>query len=140
MTNQLPDHLRRSGWLAPSVASSLTSAGVPIPTADYLTSAFDASAWETAAAATQELTALFSDARFADTATFGPLLVPNPQLFDVRRPCPATFAATNLKSRNQNSVTNASELHAITAPTVRHGACLSPSPPKPGWRWEAMMP
>ena len=88
MSNQLPDHLRHSGWLAPSVASSLTSAGVPLPTADYLTSAFDASAWEAAAAATQELTALFSDAHFADTATFGPLLVPNPQLFDVRPPLP----------------------------------------------------
>ena len=94
MTNQLPDHLRRSGWLAPSVASSLTSAGIPIPTADYLTSAFDASAWEAAAAATQELTALFSDARFADTATFGPLMAYIAEndvadiLADVRPPLP----------------------------------------------------
>ncbi|MGI5458724.1 hypothetical protein ACQEWB_37240 [Streptomyces sp. CA-249302] len=77
--------LAESGWNAcESVREGVRRAGLPLPTADYLERAFDTPRWERARRAVEALTAHFRDARFADEAVFGILLVPDPDKLDTR--------------------------------------------------------
>lgn len=87
-----PSHLQQlavSGWVTQSsVANHLFSQGVPVPNQEYLTTAFGASVWEDVDKACALLAQHFSGCQFAESVTFGPLLVPNPRLFDVRSAAP----------------------------------------------------
>ena len=83
------EYLANSGWVAhTSVANHLLSHGVPVPNQDFLTIAFDPSVWEDVEKACGLLADHFRKCRFAESVTFGPLLVPNPRLFDVRSAAP----------------------------------------------------
>ncbi|MCD7441132.1 hypothetical protein K4B79_23255 [Streptomyces lincolnensis] len=77
--------LAASGWnTCESVREGLLRAGLPVPTADYLKKAVPAARWERARRATEALREQFQEARFADEATFGVLLVPDPDKLDTR--------------------------------------------------------
>ncbi len=79
------EFLSNSGWVASeSIAETLTECGIPVPDRNYLAQAFDASVWDETGEACALLKAHFKDCRYADTAVYGPLLVPNPKRFDVR--------------------------------------------------------
>lgn len=77
--------LANSGWnTCDSVREGVDKAGLPVPTATYLKKAFTAEQWERAHQAITLLSAHFGNARFADAATFGVLLVPDPDKLDTR--------------------------------------------------------
>jgi hypothetical protein len=77
--------LADSGWnTCDSVREGIEEAGLPVPTAKYLKKAFTAEQWKRAHRATDALSAHFANARFADTATYGVLLVPDPDKLDTR--------------------------------------------------------
>ncbi|MGH3769194.1 MAG: hypothetical protein ACRDS0_17505 [Pseudonocardiaceae bacterium] len=77
--------LADSGWnTCDSVREGVERAGLPAPTAKYLKETFTAAQWERAHQAVGALSAHFADTRFADAATFGVLLVPNPDKLDTR--------------------------------------------------------
>lgn len=77
--------LADSGWnTCDSVREGVEKAGLPVPTAKYLKKAFTAEQWERAHRATDALSAHFANARFADAASFGVLLVPDPDKLDTR--------------------------------------------------------
>lgn len=79
--------LAESGWTTcGSVREGLTRLGLPVPTADYLRTAFKSSHWERASLATRALRGHFASAKFADQATFGLVLVPDPKKLDTRGP------------------------------------------------------
>jgi hypothetical protein len=78
--------LATSGWArCPSVAQAVDRAGLPAITARFLDDAFSAAQWRAAERATVALTEQFKYARFAEEATFGVLLVPDPQKLDTRQ-------------------------------------------------------
>jgi len=87
-----PSHLQQlavSGWVTQnSVANHLFSRGVPVPNQEYLTEVFAPSVWDEVEKACALLTHHFRQCRSAESVTFGPLLVPNPQLYDVRSAAP----------------------------------------------------
>ena len=77
--------LSKSGWVScPSISNALLEHGLPIPDQDYLSAAFDESAWDEAEVACERLREHFSGERYSDAAVYGALLVPNPERFDVR--------------------------------------------------------
>lgn len=79
------EFLSTSGWVtSPSIVNALSEHGLPIPDHNYLLTAFDGSIWNEAEIACKRLRQHFADERYADTAVYGPLLVPNPKRFDVR--------------------------------------------------------
>jgi hypothetical protein len=79
--------LAGSGWSrCHSVARAVGGAGLPAVTARYLRDAFPATQWKAAEAATAALREHFHAARFAEEATFGVLLVPDPAKLDTRQP------------------------------------------------------
>jgi hypothetical protein len=78
--------LASSGWArCPSVAQAVAQAGLPAITARFLDDAFSAAQWKAAERATVALAEHFKHARFAEEATFGVLLVPDPQKLDTRQ-------------------------------------------------------
>ena len=80
------DHLANSGWTAfASVRSVLSDSGAPLPDEDFLRGAFAPSVWEEVDHACELLESRFRDCRYSDSVSYGPLLVPNPALLDVRR-------------------------------------------------------
>lgn len=84
------EYLATSGWVAnSSVANHLFNQGIPVPNREFLLAAFGQSVWEEVGNASRLLSNHFRKCRFAESVTFGPLLVPNPQLFDVRGVLPS---------------------------------------------------
>jgi hypothetical protein len=82
---ELIETLAVSGWVrCLSIRKGLEQAGLPVPNADYLSKAFSATVWRRAERASAALQAQFADARFADQAVFGLLLVPDPARLDTR--------------------------------------------------------
>ena len=80
------DHLATSGWTAfASVRSVLSDSGVPLPDGDFLHEVFAPSVWKEVDHACELLESRFRDCRYSDSVSYGPLLVPNPALLDVRR-------------------------------------------------------
>ena len=80
------DRLANSGWTAfASVRSVLSDSGAPLPDEDFLRGAFAPSVWEEVDHACELLRSRFRDCRYSDSVSYGPLLVPNPRLLDVRR-------------------------------------------------------
>ena len=67
---------------------ALVERGLPIPDRDYLSTAFDESVWQDARASCGRLSEHFAKARYSGSAVYGPLLVPNPERFDVRAALP----------------------------------------------------
>ena len=81
--------LSESGWArSPSIRGALVERGLPIPDRDYLSTAFDESVWQDARASCGRLSEHFAKARYSGSAVYGPLLVPNPERFDVRAALP----------------------------------------------------
>lgn len=77
--------LERSGWnRCESIRTGLEKAGLPVPNRRYLEKAFSAKQWKRAQELVERLRAHFRAARFADAATFGVLLVPDPAKLDTR--------------------------------------------------------
>ncbi|KQM05130.1 hypothetical protein FF86_101980 [Frankia sp. CpI1-P] len=77
--------LARSGWnTCESVREGTERAGLPVPSAEYLRDAFTPDQWDRARRATVALSTHFADARFADAAVYGILLVPDPGRLDTR--------------------------------------------------------
>ncbi|WP_394825644.1 hypothetical protein [Pendulispora albinea] len=82
---ELIAELVESGWnTCRSIRDGLTRAGLPLPTAAYLRRTFTRSEWERAARAVEALREHFEDAKFADQASFGILLVPDHEKLDTR--------------------------------------------------------
>lgn len=83
--NEQIELLVKSGWnTCASVREGLGAAGLPVPTAAYLEKAISAKRWKRARRAVDALRGHFKDARFADEATYGVLLVPDPAKLDTR--------------------------------------------------------
>ena len=81
--------LSEGGWArSPSIRDALVERGLPIPDRDYLSTAFDESVWQDARASCGRLSEHFAKARYSGSAVYGPLLVPNPERFDVRAALP----------------------------------------------------
>jgi len=77
--------LAKSGWnCCSSIREGLKKVNLPVPTATYLEAAFTSKQWTRAYQATSALRDHFKDARYSDEATFGILLVPDPNKFDSR--------------------------------------------------------
>jgi hypothetical protein len=77
--------LARSGWnTCDSVREGVARAGLPVPTAQYLKKTFPTATWKAMDRAVAALRERFVDARFADEAVFGALLVPDPTKIDTR--------------------------------------------------------
>jgi hypothetical protein len=77
--------LAASGWnRCDSIRDGLERADLPVPTAKYLESRFTAAQWKLASHAAQNLREHFQHARYAEEATFGVLLVPDPGKLDTR--------------------------------------------------------
>lgn len=77
--------LAESGWnTCGSVREGVEEAGLPVPTAAYLRRTFDKTHWQRVDQAVAALRAHFADARFSGEATFGALLVPDPDKLDTR--------------------------------------------------------
>ncbi|MFZ5889622.1 MAG: hypothetical protein ACOY0T_01025 [Myxococcota bacterium] len=88
-TDELISHLAASGWNScESIRKALQKAKLPVPTAKYLQTAFPQKAWRRAHEAVEALREHFAEARFADRATFGVLLVPDPKKLDTRGAIP----------------------------------------------------
>jgi hypothetical protein len=79
--------LAASGWSqCRSVAEAVVRAGLPRVTTRYLGKAFSADQWAAAEDAVACLREHFAAARFAEEATYGVILVPDPAKLDMRRP------------------------------------------------------
>ncbi|GHH09078.1 hypothetical protein [Streptomyces lanatus] len=77
--------LAESGWnTCDSVREGVKRAGLPLPTPAYLKRAIDTARWNRAERAVAALRDHFKDARFADEAVYGVLLVPDPDKLDTR--------------------------------------------------------
>jgi hypothetical protein len=77
--------LAESGWnTCGSVREGVAKVGLPVPTAAYLRRTFDERHWQQVDGAVDALYAHFAGVRFADDATFGALLVPDPDKLDTR--------------------------------------------------------
>lgn len=84
--------LAGSGWVrCASIRRGLESAGLSVPSAQYLARAFSRRDWARAHRALEALRAHFAEARGFDAAAFGALLVPNPRKLDTRRALPASI-------------------------------------------------
>ncbi|AYD89982.1 hypothetical protein D5R93_08005 [Actinomyces lilanjuaniae] len=79
------DYLAASGWVKqPSMAHLLLDNGVPLPTREFLHDAFEPAAWAEADKVCRHLEQQFRDCNFSQSVVWGPLLVPRPDLLDVR--------------------------------------------------------
>jgi hypothetical protein len=77
--------LAKSGWnCCSSIREGLRKVNRPVPAVTYLEAAFTSKQWTRAYQATSALRNHFKDARSIDQATFGILLVPDPNKFDTR--------------------------------------------------------
>lgn len=77
--------LAESGWNScDSIRKALQRVKLPIPTAKYLETTFPSKIWKRARESVDMLRKHFEAARFADQATFGLLLVPDPSKLDTR--------------------------------------------------------
>ncbi len=77
--------LAKSGWNSSrSICEGLKKVNLPAPTAGYLESAFSSEQWAQAYHATTALRDHCKNARYADQAIFGVLLVPDPNKLDTR--------------------------------------------------------
>jgi hypothetical protein len=75
----------KSGWNSSrSICEGLKKVNLPAPTAGYLESAFASEQWARAYHATTALRDHCKNARYADQAIFGVLLVPDPNKLDTR--------------------------------------------------------
>jgi hypothetical protein len=78
-----------SGWnRCGSIRDTLERLDLPVPTAEYLRSRFPAAQWKRAAQSAQDLRHHFRGAGHVDEATFGVLLVPDPDKLDTRTAVP----------------------------------------------------
>lgn len=114
--------LSESGWTrVPSVVQGLDAAGLPVPTRRFLHTAFTEADWARCHEAVTALSEAFDGCRFADEATWGPVLVPDPARLDTRRP-----AAPALRA-DQSEITR----EDFAAPTLPAGVNVCP----PGAPW-----
>jgi hypothetical protein len=77
--------LAKSGWnCCSSIREGLKKVNLPVPVVTYLEAAFTSKQWTRAYQANGALRNHFKDARYIDQATFGILLVPDPNKLDTR--------------------------------------------------------
>ena len=132
--------LSKSGWVScPSISNALLEHGLPIPDQDYLSAAFDESAWDEAEVACERLREHFSGERYSDAAVYGALLVPNPERFDVRAALSSKVRESQPELRCLTSLTNICLPEQIILAQARIGHCSQRLSLKQVLQWVVIM-
>ncbi len=118
--------LAASGWTTcSSVREGIIAAGLPVPDEAYLRKTFDRAQWETASRAVEALRVHFAEARFAEDATFGLLLVPDVVKLDTRGRIDDRIRRGQMRGASQDFVDKRMPAGRIVVPGGRDWTIVS---------------